>query len=71
MLLFRSKEHAARWSKQRQMPIGETLPYEQVWELSKLWYHDRLSPGFAGRSFAEAHRIFETVGLSSSFWRFE
>ena len=71
MLLFRSKEHASDWCEQHQMPTGEVLPYEQVWELSKLWYKDRLKPDFAGRSFAEAHSIFEAVGLKSSFWRFE
>lgn len=71
MLLFRSKEHAAQWCAANRMPAGVTLPYEQVWELSKLWYADRLNPDFAGRSFAQAHAIFEAVGLTGPFWRFE
>lgn len=50
---------------------ARSVPYEQVWELSKLWYEDRLKPDFAGRSFAEAQRIFEAVRLRSAFWRFE
>ncbi len=53
------------------MPTGELLTVEQVWELSKLWYHDRLSPEFAGRSIAEAHQIFEALGLNTDFWRFD
>ena len=53
------------------MPAGEVLSFEQVWELSKLWYRDRLSPEFKGRSHAEAHQIFEELGLRTPFWRFE
>jgi len=70
-LLFRSKEHAETWRAQMQMPAGELLPFEQVWELSKLWYHDRLLPDFKGRSIPEAHHIFETLGLNTDFWRFD
>jgi hypothetical protein len=53
------------------MPAGEVLPVEQVWELSKLWYNDRLAPDFAGRTTEEAHQIFEQLGLRSPFWRFD
>lgn len=54
-----------------QMPVGALLTVEQVWELSKLWYQDRLSPEYKGRSVAEAHQIFEKVGLNGAFWRFD
>jgi hypothetical protein len=49
-------------------PGGETLTPAQVWELSKLWYHDRLSPEFHGRSVAQAEEIFRTLHLDSWFW---
>jgi hypothetical protein len=51
------------------MPRGELLPYELVWELAKLWYKDRLSPGFKGRSLAEARQIFVQLGLVNQFWQ--
>jgi hypothetical protein len=70
-LLFRSKEYAETWRGEMQMPAGELLTVEQVWELSKLWYQDRLSPEFKGRSIAEAHEIFEKLGLNTDFWRFD
>ena len=54
-----------------QMPAGELLNVEQVWEFSRLWYQDRLLPEFKGRSIAEAHQIFETLGLRTGFWRFD
>lgn len=53
------------------MPAGELLAFEKVWELSKLWYKDRLSPDFKGRSIEEAHEIFAKLGLNTNFWRFE
>jgi hypothetical protein len=52
-----------------EMPRGELLPFEQVWELAKLWYQDRLSPDFKGRSLVEAHQIFVKLGLLNPFWQ--
>jgi ribosomal protein L10 len=51
--------------------MGDLLTVEQVWELSKLWYRDRLLPEFAGRSTEQANQIFEALGLKPSFWRFD
>jgi hypothetical protein len=62
---------AKNWCKEKNRPMGELLTVEQVWELSKRWYGDRLSPKFTGRSIAEAHQIFEALGLTSNFWRFD
>ncbi len=70
MLLFRSEESVAAWSQQRQMPLGQILSLEQVWQLSQRWYADRLSPDFSGRSIEQVEAIFQKVGLSGSFWRF-
>lgn len=70
-MLFRSKEHAATWCAEMKMPVGELLTVEQVWGLSNLWYRDRLLPEFSGRTIAEAHEIFEKLGLKTKFWRFD
>jgi len=51
------------------MPAGELLPYEQVWELSKLWYGNRMMLDYSGRSAAEVQVIFNRLGLHSDFWR--
>ncbi|MCA9947183.1 MAG: hypothetical protein KC449_27075 [Anaerolineales bacterium] len=69
MLLFRSEENIEAWCLRRKMPFGQVLTLPQVWHLSQLWYADRLSPQFNGRSAAEVESIFHQVGLSSSFWR--
>lgn len=51
--------------------MGELLTVGTVWELSKLWYRDRMNASFTGRTVAEAHAIFESLGLKTAFWRFE
>ena len=51
--------------------MGELLTVETVWELSKLWYRDRMRATFTGRTVTEAHEIFESLGLKTTFWRFE
>ncbi len=68
MLLFRSEERVKDWCRRRGVEPGETLSPGQVWELSKLWYHNRLSIDYHGRSEAEALAIFRQAGLNSAFW---
>ena len=70
MLLFRSEEKIAAWCQQQQMPLGQILSLNQVWQLSQHWYANRLAPDFAGRSVEQVETIFQKVGLSGSFWRF-
>lgn len=69
MLLFRSEEDIDRWCKATGEPRGETLALQQVWELSRLWYGDRIDPAFRGRTAADVVRIFGQVGLTSEFWQ--
>jgi hypothetical protein len=41
---------------------------QQTWELSRLWYGDRLNPDFRGRTAEEAQAIFRRLGLQALFW---
>lgn len=68
MLLFRSEEQVRIWCRQNGLPEGEILTPEQIWELSKLWYHNRLSVDYHGRTAEEAAEIFRQAGLNSKFW---
>jgi hypothetical protein len=45
----------------------EVLTIQQVWELSKLWYHNRLSLEYHGRSIEQVAEIFRKAGLMSEF----
>jgi hypothetical protein len=68
MLLFRSEENIAAWCQQQQMPLGQVLTLDQVWQLAQRWYGNRLSPDFAGRTGEQVEAIFNEVGLTNSFW---
>jgi hypothetical protein len=44
------------------------MPLPTLWELSKAWYHNRLSPEYRGRTAADSQQIFRGLGLTSDFW---
>jgi hypothetical protein len=68
MLLFQSEEWIDKWSKRNNLERGEVLTIQHVWELSKLWYQDRLSLEYHGRSVEQVEEIFKQAGLVSKFW---
>lgn len=70
MLHFRSEAHIEVWCEQTQTQRGEVVPLDQVWQLSKLWYHNRMHPAYRGRSAQEAEAVFVEAGLTSAFWKF-
>jgi hypothetical protein len=69
MLLFQSEEWIDKWCKRNTLERGEVLTIHQVWELSKLWYHNRMSIDYHGRSTKQVAEIFRQVGLISNFWK--
>ncbi len=68
MLLFRSEEWVDTWCKRNNLERGEMLSIQQVWELSKLWYGNRMSLDYHGRSMEQVAEIFKQAGLTSKFW---
>ena len=68
MLLFRSEEWIDKWCTRNNLECGEVLTLQQVWELSKLWYHNRMSLEYHGRSMEQVREIFKQAGLTSPFW---
>ena len=56
------------WSALTGLPRGEVLTLDHTWELAKLWYQDRMDPGFRGRSADEAQHIFRQLGLHAPLW---
>jgi hypothetical protein len=61
MRLFRSEEEAPEG--------GETIPIEQLNELAKTWYGNRLDPDWRPRTPEESQAILDAVGLTGDFWR--
>lgn len=69
MLLFRSEEAIDGWSATTGQPRGESVPLRTVWELSQIWYGNRMAPDFHGRTIEQVVEVFNQVGLSTAFWR--
>ncbi len=68
MLLFRSEEWVVRWCARNNLERGEVLTLTKVWELSKLWYQNRMSIDYHGRTIEQVEDIFKQVDLKSLFW---
>ena len=68
MLLFQSEEWVDKWCKRNNLEVGEMLSIQQVWELSKLWYGNRMSMDFHGRSMDQVAEVFKQAGLTAKFW---
>ncbi|MEM9951006.1 MAG: hypothetical protein AAF846_05365 [Chloroflexota bacterium] len=70
MLLFRDEEKVNEWVNTTGEARGAILTLQHVWELSKLWYSNRMSPHYRGRTASEAQAIFTKLGLTDDFWQF-
>ncbi|MBK9005514.1 MAG: hypothetical protein IPM31_00820 [Anaerolineae bacterium] len=68
MLLFQSEEWIDKWCIRTNLARGEVLTINQVWKLSKLWYHNRLLLEYHGRSIQQVADVFRQAGLTSEFW---
>ncbi|MBW8010186.1 MAG: hypothetical protein FVQ83_02935 [Chloroflexi bacterium] len=71
MLFFRSKEHTIRWCNSRNHQPGEIISLEKAWELAKAWFGEILDPDYQRKTLTETREVFNTLGLTSSFWALE
>lgn len=69
MLFFRSEADLKAWLQSKNAARGATLTISQLWQLSQLWYHNRMDVEYHGRSLEQVQAIFKKVGLVSEFWR--
>ncbi len=68
MLFFRSEEALNTWLESKRVAHGATLSVDQLWELSRRWYHNRLFLEYHGRNIEQVQEIFREVGLTDPFW---
>ena len=66
MRLFRSEEHARRWSKDGPFDI---LTLDQIARLAREWYAKKLTRGWRRHTPEEAAALFARLGLDAAFWR--
>jgi hypothetical protein len=69
MLAFRSEAHVERWCEMRGIAKGAVFSLEQVCELGRAWYADKLSPDWRRATPEEAEATFAGIGLTGDFWR--
>jgi len=69
MLFFRSEEKLKRWLESKNAARGASLSMDRIWELSRRWYQNRMSPEYHGRTAEQARAIFSELGLTSAFWQ--
>jgi hypothetical protein len=69
MLAFRSEAHVNRWSEERGIPRGASMPLETAWRLADIWYRERLSADWRRRTPEDAQQVFADLGLTGEFWR--
>jgi hypothetical protein len=68
MLFFRSEELIAEWCKERGVTQRPIVRMDQLWHLAKTWYATRLEPVSRRPAAGEMRGIFESIGLTGSFW---
>lgn len=68
ILLFDSEARIDDWCHRHRIPKGDVQPLSRVWEMSKVWYGQHLSPDWKKWSGEEAKAIFEKFGLTGSTW---
>jgi hypothetical protein len=68
MTLFRSEEHARRWTRAHHYELGAIVPLAQVWRLAKAWYTDPRAVSWRPRTRDESQAVLASVGLTGDFW---
>ncbi len=68
MQLFRSEDDIEAWVDHTGNPCGAVFSPEQLWELSKGWWDDRLLLDWKRKSVEERQRLLERCDLRGPFW---
>lgn len=68
MLLFRSEENVNRWCEAKGLPRRPLVSLEQLWQMSVIWYANRLTAESRRPAADEIVPIFARFGLTGPFW---
>jgi hypothetical protein len=69
MVFFSSKNHLAEWMKSGNVTGGEALTIEQTLRLSLPIYKTKMSLDYARPSREQTIAHFQSLGLTSDFWK--
>ena len=68
MLLFRSEENVNRWCEARGLLRRPLVNLEQLWQMSIIWYGNRLTAESRRPAADEIVSVFGSLGLTGPFW---
>jgi hypothetical protein len=69
MVFFSSKDHLAEWKRSGSVTGGEALTVDQALRLSVPIYKDKMSVDYARPSREQTIAHFQSLGLTSDFWK--
>ena len=65
---FRSDEHVLTWSAQSETPIGEIVAIANLWQLSRRWFDNRMSPDWRKPQREVLQEMLRDHGFTGQFW---
>ena len=71
MLMFKNENQINSWTKRHNIAKGDIQPIKNIWELSKKWYGNHLSPNWKKWTVKEAKDIFLEFNLTHQIWDLE
>ena len=68
MLVFENEAQVNDWTRRHNIPKGDLQPIEKIWNFSKKWYGQHLSPNWIKWTVDDAKRIFREFELEGRTW---
>ena len=65
---FRNDDHVLEWSAQTETPIGEIVPIANLWQLSRHWFENRMSPDWRKPQREVLQEMLRDHGFTGPFW---
>lgn len=65
---FRNDDHVTEWSAQTETPIGEVVPVARLWQLSRHWFENRMSPDWRKPQRDVLQEMLKDHGFTGPFW---
>ncbi|KAK2746979.1 hypothetical protein FQN57_002551 [Myotisia sp. PD_48] len=66
--LFASEAEAREWPEKYGFRKGAYMDLATLWELSKVWYHDKHRYEYERKTSEEVRKIYSELGMSSPYW---
>jgi hypothetical protein len=71
MLVFENETQVDDWVRQHNITKGDLQTIGKIWDLSKAWYGQHLSPNWKKWTLSEAREIFRRFDLSGDIWELD